>query len=306
MTMIHNHTDRSDAVGQTNGIRFAYRRFGKPGGAPLVFNQHFRGTMDYWDPAVTDGLARNREVILFNNAGVSSSSGPVPTSFQEMGADAIAFVENSWACPGSTCSAFPSAAWSPRKSLPRLPISFADSFLSARGRVAPTCQRADPQRFRRRLRSAGASLACGSLLAVPFEPGRRPHLSETQTSPQGSRSRGERRSGGGAARSHRQILRAGRERSRLSEGYLSADADCAGQQRRHRADGELLHPAAEPAERRTDRFTRTQITDRSTSTRSSSCRKPTSSSLRRMQATIKSQSSERLAFPSIISPGPKS
>jgi hypothetical protein len=35
---------------------------------PLVFNQHFRGTMDYWDPAVTDGLARNREVILFNNA----------------------------------------------------------------------------------------------------------------------------------------------------------------------------------------------------------------------------------------------
>jgi hypothetical protein len=31
--------------------------------------------MDYWDPAVTDGLARDREVILLNNAGVSSSSG---------------------------------------------------------------------------------------------------------------------------------------------------------------------------------------------------------------------------------------
>jgi hypothetical protein len=25
--------------------------------------------MDYWDPTVTDGLARDREVILFNNAG---------------------------------------------------------------------------------------------------------------------------------------------------------------------------------------------------------------------------------------------
>jgi pimeloyl-ACP methyl ester carboxylesterase len=75
-----------------NGMRFAYRRFGKAGGVPLIFNQHFRGTMDYWDPAVTDGLAGNREVILFNNAGVSSTSGQVPTSVQEMAANAIAFV----------------------------------------------------------------------------------------------------------------------------------------------------------------------------------------------------------------------
>jgi pimeloyl-ACP methyl ester carboxylesterase len=49
--------------------------------------------MDYWDPAVTDGLAKNREVILFNNAGVSSSSGQVPTSVQEMAANAIAFIK---------------------------------------------------------------------------------------------------------------------------------------------------------------------------------------------------------------------
>src|SRR5277367_2315823 len=77
---------------EANGIRFAYRRFGKPSGAPLVFNQHFLGTMDYWDPAVTDGLAGNHEVILFNNAGVSSSSAKVPTSFQEMGANAISFI----------------------------------------------------------------------------------------------------------------------------------------------------------------------------------------------------------------------
>ena len=63
---------------EANGIRFAYRRFGKAGGVPIVFNQHYTGTMDYWDPAVTNGLARDREVILFNNAGVSSSSGEVP------------------------------------------------------------------------------------------------------------------------------------------------------------------------------------------------------------------------------------
>jgi pimeloyl-ACP methyl ester carboxylesterase len=89
----HNHQTPPTQFVEANGIRFAYRRFGKPGGVPLVFNQHFRGTMDYWDPAVTDGLARNREVILFNNAGVSSSSGKVPTSFQEMGANAIAFIK---------------------------------------------------------------------------------------------------------------------------------------------------------------------------------------------------------------------
>jgi hypothetical protein len=32
----------------------------------LVFNMHFTGTMDHWDPLVTDGLAATREVILFN------------------------------------------------------------------------------------------------------------------------------------------------------------------------------------------------------------------------------------------------
>ena len=48
--------------------------------------------MDHWDSAVTDGLARTREVILFNNAGVSSSSGETPPDFQTMGANAIAFV----------------------------------------------------------------------------------------------------------------------------------------------------------------------------------------------------------------------
>jgi pimeloyl-ACP methyl ester carboxylesterase len=89
MTQYSHQTAPTQFV-EANGIRFAYRRFGKTGEVPLVFSQHYIGTMDYWDP-VTDGLARNREVILFNNAGVSSSSGEVPTTFERMGADAIAF-----------------------------------------------------------------------------------------------------------------------------------------------------------------------------------------------------------------------
>ena len=90
--MIHTHQTAPTQFVEANGIRFAYRRFGKSGGVPLVLNQHFTGTMDHWDPAVTNGFAKDREVILFNNAGVSSSSGEVPTSIEEMAANAIAFI----------------------------------------------------------------------------------------------------------------------------------------------------------------------------------------------------------------------
>jgi pimeloyl-ACP methyl ester carboxylesterase len=91
--MTHTHQTAPTRFVEANGVRFAYRRFGKSGGPPIVFNQHYTGTMDYWDPAVTDGLARDREVILFNNAGVSSSSGEVPTTLEEMGANALAFIK---------------------------------------------------------------------------------------------------------------------------------------------------------------------------------------------------------------------
>ena len=91
--MIHTHQTAPTQFADANGIRFAYRRFGKSGGVPLIFNMHFTGTMDHWDPAVTDGFAKNREVILFNNAGVSSSSGEVPTTVEKMGANAVAFIK---------------------------------------------------------------------------------------------------------------------------------------------------------------------------------------------------------------------
>src|SRR5712675_1075949 len=91
--MIHSHQTVPTQFVEANGIRFACRRFGKSGGVPLVFNQHFTGTIDHWDPLVTDGFARDREVILFNNAGVSSSSGEVPTTVERMGANAVAFIK---------------------------------------------------------------------------------------------------------------------------------------------------------------------------------------------------------------------
>jgi pimeloyl-ACP methyl ester carboxylesterase len=89
----HSHQTAPTQYVEASGIRFAYRRFGKANGAPLVFNMHFTGTIDHWDPAVTDGFAKDREVILFNNAGISSSSGEVPASIEEMAADAAAFIK---------------------------------------------------------------------------------------------------------------------------------------------------------------------------------------------------------------------
>ena len=55
--------------------------------------QHFTGNMDNWDPAVTDGLAQKREVILFNNAGISTTNGETPASVAGMARDAAAFID---------------------------------------------------------------------------------------------------------------------------------------------------------------------------------------------------------------------
>ena len=73
--------------------KYAYRRFGKGTGLPLICLQHFTGTLDNWDPAVTDQLASSREVILFESAGVGRSSGEVPPSIPEMTKHAIAFLD---------------------------------------------------------------------------------------------------------------------------------------------------------------------------------------------------------------------
>src|SRR6266446_1471328 len=72
--MSFSHVTAPTQYVEANGIRFAFRRLGKETGVPLLFLQHFRGGMDHWDPLITDGFAADRAVILFNNAGVASSS----------------------------------------------------------------------------------------------------------------------------------------------------------------------------------------------------------------------------------------
>jgi pimeloyl-ACP methyl ester carboxylesterase len=72
-----------------------YRRFGKDdsGCPPLLFLQHFRGNLDFWDPVLVDRIAERREVVLLANRGVGSSTGVVPDNVTDMARDVLLFVD---------------------------------------------------------------------------------------------------------------------------------------------------------------------------------------------------------------------
>jgi pimeloyl-ACP methyl ester carboxylesterase len=89
----HTHDTVPTQFVEANGIRFAYRRFGATSGVPLVFFQHFMGNLDDHDPALTDAFAADRVVILFNNAGIASSTGTTPDTIEQTARDAEAFID---------------------------------------------------------------------------------------------------------------------------------------------------------------------------------------------------------------------
>ncbi|WP_371671713.1 alpha/beta hydrolase [Streptomyces sp. NBC_00289] len=82
-------------VKAANGVTYQYRRFGHPsaGSVPLVFFQHFRGTLDSWDPKLIDTIAAKREVVLVDNVGVGGSTGTTASTVQQMALDAIEFID---------------------------------------------------------------------------------------------------------------------------------------------------------------------------------------------------------------------
>jgi pimeloyl-ACP methyl ester carboxylesterase len=74
-----------------NGVDYAYRDTGG-GRTPLVALQHFRGSLDNWDPALIDALSSSRRVVAFDNVGVGGSSGTTPHRIDQMAIDSIEFV----------------------------------------------------------------------------------------------------------------------------------------------------------------------------------------------------------------------
>ncbi|BDU21666.1 alpha/beta hydrolase [Dyella sp. GSA-30] len=89
----YTHQSAPTLYVDVDGARIAYRRFGHPGGEPLVFFQHFAGNLDNWDPKIIDGLAAQREVILFDNAGVAGSTGQVRTTIEDTAKVGIDFLD---------------------------------------------------------------------------------------------------------------------------------------------------------------------------------------------------------------------
>src|SRR3984885_1339283 len=87
------HNTAANRFVEAGPIRFAYRRFGTPGGTPIVLLQHFMGNLDNYDPAITDALAARREVILTDNAGVGLSTGEAPRTVNEMARDAASLID---------------------------------------------------------------------------------------------------------------------------------------------------------------------------------------------------------------------
>jgi len=92
-TTTGSNTTAPTQILEVNDHSYAYRRFGGGSGLPLLFLQHFTGTLDNWDPAVTDPLAAGREVILFDNAGLGRSSGEVPPAVAAMARHPMAFLD---------------------------------------------------------------------------------------------------------------------------------------------------------------------------------------------------------------------
>src|SRR5579859_2290296 len=73
------------------GIRYAYRRFGKTGKTPLLLLGYLNSNMDALDPALTNGLAREHDLILFDNAGVGASEAHTPATVVEMSKHCFVF-----------------------------------------------------------------------------------------------------------------------------------------------------------------------------------------------------------------------
>ena len=92
MTDIVGHNAAVTRFVDGDGLRYAYRMLGPAGGVPLVLCHRFRGTMDDWDPAVVDGLATRRRVVLFDSAGVGLSTGETPDSVKGMADRAAEFI----------------------------------------------------------------------------------------------------------------------------------------------------------------------------------------------------------------------
>lgn len=77
---------------EANGIKFAYRSYGKEGDIPVIYFNHLTANLDNCDPRIMDAIAAHRQIISFDYRGVGATTGKQGTSIADMATDAIAFI----------------------------------------------------------------------------------------------------------------------------------------------------------------------------------------------------------------------
>ena len=90
--MTDRHATAPTRYHEMHGARYAYRRWGAQGGVPLLLLSHLRAGMDHWDPLITDRLAADREIILFDGRGIGGSTGEPRESIELMADDVGEFL----------------------------------------------------------------------------------------------------------------------------------------------------------------------------------------------------------------------
>lgn len=90
MTQHMHETAHTESV-QLGDVQVAYRRFGKRGAYPLLLLNYFAANMDDWNPRITNGLAAQRDVIIFDYPGIGRSTGATPPAVEAMTQDLVGF-----------------------------------------------------------------------------------------------------------------------------------------------------------------------------------------------------------------------
>jgi pimeloyl-ACP methyl ester carboxylesterase len=89
----YTYTTVSTQFVEANGIKFAYRSYGKEGDIPVIYFNHLTANLDNCDPRIMDSIAKYRQIISFDYRGVGATTGTQGTSIADMAKDAIAFID---------------------------------------------------------------------------------------------------------------------------------------------------------------------------------------------------------------------
>ncbi len=75
-----------------NGIKFAYRSYGKTDDIPVIYFNHLTANLDNCDPRIMDAIAAHRQIISFDYRGIGATTGRQGESLEDMAKDGIAFI----------------------------------------------------------------------------------------------------------------------------------------------------------------------------------------------------------------------